>query len=76
MRSAKQDIRTVESWGYSRSEALEFVTRRAVADARRVAEESRVTPDRAALEQQLAYLAELRAICLASMSRQRFVSHA
>ncbi len=70
--SAREDIRTVESWGYSRGEALEFVTRRAIAASRRMAEQSRVAPDRDALERQLAYLAELRTICLASMNRRRF----
>lgn len=63
MQSARQDIRTVESWGYSHTEALELVTRRAVAEARRIADESRVAPDRATLERTLRYLAELRAIC-------------
>lgn len=63
MQSARQDIRTVESWGYSHTEALDLVTRCAVAEARRVADEARVAPDRAALERTLRYLAELRAIC-------------
>jgi hypothetical protein len=63
MQSARQDIRTVESWGYSHTEALDLVTRCAVAEARRVAHEARVAPDRAALERTLRYLAELRVIC-------------
>jgi hypothetical protein len=63
MQSARQDIRTVESWGYSHTEALDLVTRRALAEARRVADEARVAPDRAALERTLRYLAELRVIC-------------
>lgn len=75
MQSARQDIKAVESWGYSRSEALEFVTRRAIAHARQVADESRVAPDRELLERQLAYLAELRSICMRSLGKRRF-SHA
>lgn len=63
MQSARHDIRTLESRGYSHSEALELVTRRAVAEARRIADRARVAPDRAALERSLGYLAELRAIC-------------
>lgn len=63
MQSARQDIRTVESWGYSYAEALELVTRCAVAEARRVADEARVAPDRAALERTLRYLGELKEIC-------------
>lgn len=71
MQSARQDIKTVESWGYTPAEALEFVARRAVSEARRVADQSAIAPDRDVLEQQLAYLAELRAICLAASRRQR-----
>ena len=63
MQSARQDIRTVESWGYSYAEALELVTCCAVAEARRVADEARVAPDRAALERTLRYLGELKEIC-------------
>lgn len=63
MQSAREDIRTVESWGYSHAEALELVTRRAVVEARRVADDARVAPDRATLERTLRYLGELRAIC-------------
>lgn len=40
-RSAADDIKMVEGWGYTQSEALEMVTRRAVFEARRVAEEAR-----------------------------------
>lgn len=65
-RSAADDIKMVEGWGYTRGEALELVTRRAVFEARRVADESRVVPDRDVLEQHLAYLDELRALCLAA----------
>jgi hypothetical protein len=68
-RSAADDIRMVESWGYTRSEALEMVTRRAVFEARQAAEQARARPDRAALERHLAYLDELRGICL-SATRQ------
>ena len=56
----------VESWGCTRAEALEMVTHRAVSEARRVAEHTRTKPDRAALERHLAYLDELRDICLAA----------
>ena len=65
-RSAADDIKLVESWGYTRREALEMVTRRAVFEARLVADEARSTPDRVALERQLIYLDELRSICLAA----------
>lgn len=74
MRSAKHDIRTVESWGYSPHEALEFVARRAVAEAQRVAQETPEPPDRDVLEQHLGYLGELRAICLASLSHRTAVA--
>lgn len=66
MRSAMQDIHMVESWGYSRAEALELVTRRAVFEAQRVADAARTVPDRDALERHLIYLDELRALCLAA----------
>jgi hypothetical protein len=65
MRSARQDIRTVERWGYSYAEALDLVTRCALAEARRVADEARIAPDRATLERTLRYLGELREICQA-----------
>lgn len=70
MRSARQDIATVEGWGYSHGEALAFVTRRAVAEAGRVTEEAGVDADRAALEAHLRYLGELKGICQ-SMIRNR-----
>lgn len=76
MRSARQDINTVESWGYSRQEALEFVTRRAIAEAQRATDRREQTPDRAVLEQHLAYLAELRVVCLTSLQHDRLVRHA
>jgi hypothetical protein len=66
MRSAIDDIGTVESWGYSRAEALELVTRRAVFEARRLADDARTTPDRDVLERHLMYLDELRALWLAT----------
>lgn len=72
MQSARQDIKAVESWGYSPGEALEFVTRRAVAEARRVTDEAKIAPDRAALAEHLAYLAELKEICEAAMRSRRF----
>lgn len=75
MRSAKQDIRTVESWGYSPHEALEFVARRAVTEAQRVAQQTPAPPDRQTLEQHLAYLGELRAICLASLQPRNVMSN-
>jgi hypothetical protein len=65
-RSAADDIKMVEGWGYTRSEALEMVTRRAVFEARLVADTARHRPDRDKLEGHLRYLDELRAICLAS----------
>jgi hypothetical protein len=68
-RSAAEDIKMVESWGYTRREALEMVARRAVLEARLVADEARSKPDRAALERHLAYLDELRTICLAATPR-------
>lgn len=67
MQSARQDIRTVESWGYSAHEALELVTRCAIAEARRVTRQSPGAYDREELERHLEYLAELRGICLAAL---------
>jgi hypothetical protein len=67
-RSAADDIKMVEGWGYTRSEALELVTRRAVFEARRVADESDMAPDREVLERHLAYLDELRGLCLAAVT--------
>jgi hypothetical protein len=69
-RSASDDIKMVESWGYTRGEALEMVTRRAVFEARRVAEQARTAPDRLAVERHLAYLDELRGICMAATRRR------
>jgi homoserine kinase len=65
-RSAADDIRMVQCWGYTHSEALEMVTRRAVYEARRIADEAGRYPNRAVLERHLAYLDELRSICLAT----------
>lgn len=73
VRSAADDIKMVEGWGYTRGEALELVTRRAVFEARRVADEARITPDREVLERHLAYLDELRALCLAAVGPSRAV---
>ncbi|HSK95417.1 MAG TPA: hypothetical protein VK891_02280 [Euzebyales bacterium] len=56
----------VESWGCTRAEAIELVTRRAVLEARQLAVQARIRPDRAVLERHLAYLDELRGICLAA----------
>jgi hypothetical protein len=68
MRSALDDIKMVEGWGYTRGEALELVTRRAVFEARRVADEARIAPDRDVLEYHLAYLDELRGLCMAAVT--------
>jgi hypothetical protein len=68
-RSAADDIKMVEGWGYTHGEALAMVTRRAVFEARLVAEEARCKPDRVTLERHLRYLDELRAICLAATRR-------
>lgn len=65
-RSAAEDIRTTQSQGYTRSEALEIVTRRAVVEARRIADEACGREDRALIERHLAYLDELRDICVAA----------
>ena len=65
-RSASDDIEMVERWGYTRGEALELVARRAVFQARRMAEDARVGVDRDALEWHLHYLDELRSLCLAA----------
>jgi hypothetical protein len=70
-RSAADDIKLVESWGCTRSEALEMVTRRAVFEARRVARETRFKPDPVELEHHLLYLDELRCICLAAARQTR-----
>lgn len=75
MQSARQDLDTVESWGYSRQEALEFVTRRAIAEAHRATDRREQPPDRDTLERHLAYLGELRVICLASLRHGRLVRH-
>lgn len=56
----------VEGWGYTRGEALELVARRAVFEARRLAEEANAGVDRHALEWHLGYLDELRSLCLAA----------
>ena len=66
MRSAIEDVTLLERWGYSRTEALELVTRRAVFEARQMAEMACIAPDRHALERQLLYLDELRALCLSA----------
>lgn len=59
--AAASDIALVESWGYTRNEAIELVIARAVTHERDVAE------DRTArsLACHRAYLDELRTICLA-----------
>jgi hypothetical protein len=71
MQSAWQDIRTVERWGFSYADALDLVTRCAVVEARRVADEARVAPDRAALERTLRYLGELKEICQSLTAARR-----
>jgi hypothetical protein len=76
MRSARQDIRTLESGGYSAHEALEFVTRRAVAEARQMTQQASGAYDRRVLEDHLAYLEELRAICLATLRRGTVMGNA
>lgn len=65
-RTASDDIEMVERWGYTRGEALELVARRAVFEARRMAEETPVGVDRHVLEWHLTYLDELRRLCLAA----------
>jgi hypothetical protein len=64
--SAESDIEAVQQWGYSRAEALEFVTRRAVFEARQVADQPSNGCDPELVERHLAYLDELREICLAA----------
>lgn len=61
----------MQRWGCSYAEALELVTRCAVAEARRVADEARIAPDRAALERTLRYLGELKEICQSLMVTRR-----
>lgn len=58
--AAANDIALVESWGYTRNEAIELVIRRALAHERDVAE------DRSweSLAGHRAYVDELRTICL------------
>jgi hypothetical protein len=64
MKHAAHDIALLESWGYTRNEAIELVIQRAVAHERDVAE------DRSdeSLVRQRAYLDELRTICLVDAS--------
>jgi hypothetical protein len=71
MWSAADDIKLVESWGCTRREALEMVTRRAVFEARQVARKARFKPDLVELERHLLYLDELRGLCLAAARRTR-----
>lgn len=58
--AAARDIALVESWGYTRNEAIELVIRRAVAHERDVAEDGSVE----SLARHRAYLDGLRTICL------------
>lgn len=64
MRSAELDIMAVERWGYTRAEALEYVTWRAVLEARRITGRPHSAADPAEIRHHLRYLRELRAICL------------
>lgn len=68
---AARDLETVQSWGFDEAEALEVVTRRAVARARRVADQARVDPDPVLLRQTLRYLEELRTICRSLAAARR-----
>jgi hypothetical protein len=64
MKHAAHDIALLESWGYTRNEAIELVIQRAVAHERDVAEDR--SDD--SLGRQRAYLDELRTICLVDAS--------
>jgi len=60
MEHAARDIALVESWGYTRNEAIELVIRRALAHERDVAEDRSPV----SLAGHRAYVDELRIICL------------
>jgi hypothetical protein len=61
--AAAHDIALLESWGYTRNEAIELVIQRAVARERDVAEDG----SNESLVHQRAYVEELRTICLLEM---------
>jgi hypothetical protein len=58
--TAARDIALVESWGYTRNEAIDLVIRRALAPERDVAEDHSLE----SLVGHRAYMEELRTICL------------
>lgn len=64
MRSPAEDICSLQRWGYTHGEALEYVTWRAVFEARHIAERPDLANDPDVLRDHLAYLDELRHICL------------
>lgn len=57
--AAANDIALVESWGYTRNEAIDLVIRRAMVEERDVMEDGSAAADHQA------YLDELRGICMA-----------
>jgi hypothetical protein len=57
--AAANDIALVESWGYTRNEAIDLVIRRAMVEERDVEE------DGASATDHRAYVDELRGICMA-----------
>lgn len=59
--AAANDIALVESWGYTRNEAIDLVIRRAMAEERDVVEDGSA----ASTAGRQAYVDELRGICMA-----------
>ena len=59
--AAASDIARIESWGYTRNEAIDLVIRRALAEERDLAEDGSAASTRG----QRAYLDGLRDICMA-----------
>lgn len=57
--AAAYDIALVESWGYTRNEAIDLVIRRAMVEERDVVEGGSTAPHHQA------YVDELRGICMA-----------